>query len=149
MEIIILTGLPGVGKSTWANAYPCSGVKVVLCPDDYLLVDGVYTWSRETNTKAHHQCMKEFTKQVWFGNFDLLILDSTNTRTEYITPYMEIGQAFGYDVRVVLIKHDPVESWKRNIHNIDERRHIGMEKNLSFMLKHWSPRYPRIEIVEV
>jgi broad-specificity NMP kinase len=44
---ILLTGLPGVGKSTWAKAYPCSGVKVVLCPDNFLMVDGVYRNGKE------------------------------------------------------------------------------------------------------
>jgi predicted kinase len=149
MEIILLIGLPGCGKSTWAKEYPCSGSKLVLCPDNYLMVDGVYTWSPEANTQAHHQCMKEFVQRVWYGDVDLLILDSTNTRTEFISPYIEVAQSFGYKVRIVLIKHDPEDSWKRNIHNIDEKRHIGMENNLRFMLKNWSQRYPHIEIVRV
>jgi hypothetical protein len=139
----------GCGKSTWAAAYPCSGVKVVLCADDYLMVDGVYDWSPEKLSRAHHQCMKRFVESVFYDDADLLIVDGTHTRTEFLTPYIEVGRSFGHNVRVMYIKHDPIDSWKRNTHNVDENKHINMEKNLHFMLKHWSQRLPRIEVVEV
>lgn len=149
MDVILLTGLPGSGKSTWAAAYPCSGVKLILCPDDNLVTNGVYEWSPEAVNESHRKCLRQFVEHAWHGDLDLLILDSTNTRTEFLSPYIGVAQAFNHNVRVVLIKHDPVDSWRRNIHNVDERRHVGMEQNLHYMMKHWSRRYPAIETIEV
>ncbi len=149
MDVILLTGLPGSGKSTWAAAYPCSGAKLILCPDDHLMVDGVYKWSPGAVSESHRKCMRQFVEHVWHGDLDLLILDSTNTRTEFLSPYIGVAQAFNHNVRVVLIKHNSIDSWKRNTHNVPEDRHIGMEQNLHYMMKYWSRRYPEIEIIEV
>jgi len=149
MDVILLTGLPGSGKSTWAAAYPCSGKKLILCPDDYLMMGGVYKWGPESVSESHRKCMRQFVEHVWHGDLDLLILDSTNTRTEFLSPYIGVAQAFNHNTRVVLIKHDPIDSWKRNTHNVPENRHIGMEQNLHYMMKHWSRRYPSIEVIEV
>ncbi len=66
MKIIILCGLPGSGKTTWAKQnYP--GARIVSA-DDFFMVQGptgkVYMFDPAKLSDAHALCLREFTETI-------------------------------------------------------------------------------------
>ena len=65
MKLILVRGLPGSGKSTFAAAsFPT--VKLIEA-DDYFYKDGVYLFNREEIRKAHIDCQSRTTDHIKAG----------------------------------------------------------------------------------
>jgi predicted kinase len=115
MCVIILCGIPGSGKTTYARrAYPRH---VILSADDYFMVDGVYRYDEAKLTQAHGDCLRRFIRECQSGGHNLVI-DNTNTKPTDIAPYHAIATAYGYEVDILVIEADPEVAFRRNIHGV-------------------------------
>lgn len=94
MKLIIVRGIPGSGKSTWAH----SQVGATVCSaDDYFYVDGVYTFDPQSLPYAHNACII-YCKAAMQRQEPLIIVDNTNTQRWEYAPYLEIAGRYGYQV---------------------------------------------------
>lgn len=117
MKCIVLRGVPGVGKSTYAATL---GGEVVNA-DRYFMVNGVYRFDFNKLGEAHAKCFKSFMNFARWMHDDIIV-DNTNITSVEIAPYMLGAAAFGYEAEV----HDchPVNGIEsivgRNIHGVSE-----------------------------
>lgn len=97
-QVIILQGISGAGKSTYAAKL---GGRIVSANDYFQARDG-YRFAPAKLGEAHAQCMRRFIEMVQ-GSEPLVIVDNTNTTVAEIAPYYSVGQAYGYAVRIVRV----------------------------------------------
>jgi len=132
-RVIVLSGLPGSGKSTWAkeklgklasgrvpnDIYPPGTIRahengILISADLFFMKEDSegkeeYVFSPEKIGEAHASCFRNF---IWAmeeshrgstKSLDLIIIDNTNLSTEEIAPYMLGAAAFGYESEIFSI----------------------------------------------
>lgn len=134
---IIMMGLPGSGKSTWAEAQS----KEVVSADQYRMIDGQYVFNPAD--KVHEKCLAEFI--YWCEVGCDIICDNTNTNLIDIAPYIAVAQAHGYDVRVVCC--EGVGAFDRQTHGVPWDAWQRMSRQLEDCVLNWPKRWPEIEWV--
>jgi ribosomal protein L7/L12/predicted kinase len=154
MKVIIMMGLPGSGKSTWAKSV--QGRKVIVSSDNYFTdPDGNYNWTIEEAHKGHEDCLRRFIHEFQSGPPsgdppkppEVIIVDNTNVRIHDISPYIRIAQAYGCDVEVKYMDTNVDNSKTRNIHGVPDVAYDRMQKNFAFLLETWPKDFPPIEFV--
>lgn len=140
-KLLILRGIPGSGKSTYAKKRydefykerfekakeankPVEGHVKICSADDYFIrPDGVYDWSVKTLKNAHKWCKGQvelnmvgstpFHVLLDVGVKDLIILDNTNTRHWEYKEYVELAEKHGYEVEIQVVGEFDEESVKK------------------------------------
>jgi tRNA uridine 5-carbamoylmethylation protein Kti12 len=128
---IILRGLPGSGKSYWAEQYMASqGLAVAVrvkqygyfSTDSFFICDGKYRFEPQKLSQYHQLNLAGFIQALAHSE-PLVICDNTNiARWEYCA-YQVAAKALGYQVRVVTVG-DPLSEQhqalcaKRNSHKV-------------------------------
>ncbi len=105
MNVIILRGISGSGKSTWAKKeYPRA---TVASADHYFLqADGSYVFDGAKLQEAHMACFQTFINAL-IRKDTVVIVDNTNVEVWEITPYSLAAQALGYAVELITFVCDP------------------------------------------
>jgi len=127
-ELIILRGLPGSGKSTFARSIPAGPIqhhwiepKAVCSADDYFVDQetGAYAFNPSDIGLAHRQC---FAKALHFTLLEtgLVIIDNTNIHASEIAPYYLLGETRGYDVRILFFPCSIERSLAQQTHGVPE-----------------------------
>ncbi len=120
-RVIILQGVSGSGKSTWARAQP--NAAVVSADALFYGPDGVYRWDEARLSEAHNQCLKRFAQYLAHPTFkpvedpefiDTIIVDNTNTRVFFMAPYVALARAFDSPVEVHSFRVPPEVAAARN-----------------------------------
>lgn len=87
MELIIIRGLPGSGKTTYAKTkFPNHKY---ICADDYFERNGAYRFDLDYVKDAHEWCL-ERTRQC-LKNSENCVVCNTFTKYRYIEPYLNIA----------------------------------------------------------
>ena len=100
---IILRGLSGSGKSTFAQALadPRVSYDTVTCSADaYFMVGGIYNWHAERLADAHLECNNAFETALADERMHIVI-DNTNLLPEHYETYVKRSHEAGYQVVVV------------------------------------------------
>ena len=92
-KLIIIRGLPGSGKTTFANLL----TNVVCEADDYFYKDGVYQFDREHLKEAHRQCQTKVF-QAMQANVPIIAVSNTAVRRWEMEIYYGFAISFGYEV---------------------------------------------------
>lgn len=127
MNIHVLCGAPGSGKTTWAksvdNAY-------VVSADDYFVDNnGVFNFRPELIYEAHQWCLNQFLTAVRDETLTDIIVDNTNISLIDMAPYVRIGQALRCDVFIrVFAKRF------KNVHGVPQDRVLSLEQRLFNLL---------------
>ena len=100
---IIMIGLPGSGKSTYAKniiiANPdCSSS--YHSTDDFFMVDGKYCWSAALLGPYHMRNVSDFKQSCEVGT-NIVICDNTNLKTADRKKYIKIAEDAGYNVMCI------------------------------------------------
>lgn len=111
--LIILRGVPGAGKSSFAELL---GTKAICCADDYFMRDGVYNWLPNNIEKAHDWCQCKC-KRFMKAQVERIVIANTSTTERELKPYMDLARQFGYKVYSVIIEN---RMNTKNIHNVPE-----------------------------
>jgi len=116
-EVIILQGIPGIGKSTFAiqnfpNAVICSA-------DDYMFENGVYVWKANKLGYCHQSCINKF-KTAVLNKTETVIVDNTNTKVADIRPYVNFARENNYEIVMIWLKGDPEKYGPRNTHGVPQ-----------------------------
>jgi len=129
MNVVVLRGVPGSGKSTYV-AKNLPEAKVVSA-DKFFMVDGEYKFNPTNLPNAHAACLREYMGHVMLGYLDdTVVVDNTNTTAVEIAPYAAIALAFGCELEVVTLECDPKVAAARNIHGVPEGGVLAMHKRL-------------------
>lgn len=132
-KIILMSGIPGSGKSYVANmrinahiretfpqdqtiisdpvsrpVMPGNGWKtsspiILLSCDHYFMSKGEYKFDISLLGDAHGLTLKSYIRGVQDPLNSLLIVDNTNTTNEELAPYIAIAQAFKIPVEVLTV----------------------------------------------
>lgn len=129
-EVIIASGIPGSGKTTWIRNHTNPWMTEIFSADNYFLDEsGVYRFDAERIACAHAWCLRSFTERFMELLNDrtdccpvTLVVDNTNTTAWEIAPYYSLPSAYGVPVRIVRMIADPARAHARNAHGVERTR---------------------------
>ena len=128
MQIIIMRGLPGSGKTSWHKRFHPNAI--VCSADDFHTVNGIYKFQPTNAGIAHRTCLRKYLEAFFTPSAATLIVDNTNTTLMELSRYVEPALAFGYDPRIVFMPCEIKESVRRNIHGVPPSTITKMYANL-------------------
>ncbi|MCD4707189.1 MAG: ATP-binding protein [Candidatus Sabulitectum sp.] len=127
-QVIIASGIPGAGKSTWIRRNTNPYMTEVFSADDFFHdKNGRYQFDPAKLSDAHSSCLRNFTLRLLHLNNCAgnscritLVVDNTNTSAWEIAPYYSLSQAFSIPVKIVRIIVAPETAFPRNIHGVNK-----------------------------
>ena len=137
--MIITSGIPGAGKSTWIRNNTDPYMTEVFSADDYFHDrNGQYHFDPEKLSEAHSACLRNFTTRLLHLNNSAedsckvtLVVDNTNTSAWEIAPYYSLARAYNIPVKIVRITVNPGTAFKRNVHGVDKDKVEKMAERIS------------------
>ncbi|CAB4196625.1 AAA domain containing protein [uncultured Caudovirales phage] len=124
MKVIVLSGIPGSGKTTYVKSLLAGNhnLNVVVCSaDDHFMVEGEYKFDVTKLGSAHGACLVKFTKAIsesTYPQVDYLIVDNTSTTPIECAPYVALALAYNVDVEIVQFSCPPEIGFMRNTHGV-------------------------------
>ena len=112
--LIIVRGIPGSGKNTFATQLaPDSNI---CTADDFHMKDGIYDWKPRNVKKAHEWCQSKAESLMKRGSTPVVIANTSTTLKE-LQPYYDLAKRYGYQVFSVIVenRHGGV-----NVHDVPE-----------------------------
>jgi predicted kinase len=91
-KLIIIRGLPGSGKSSFAALFHGA---VRYEADDYFTQDGIYTFDRSKLKEAHQHCQNRV-REAMQWNVPIIAVSNTAVRRWEMEIYKGLAVAFGY-----------------------------------------------------
>ena len=137
MKVILLSGVSGSGKSTYAKEikerkFAVPGATEVISADTYFTQKGIYTYDASKIAEAHNACIRTFTNVCKIPcGIENLIVDNTNTTALELAPYVAIASAFGHEIELITFHADAVKCAERNIHGVSLETCLRMQANLN------------------
>lgn len=149
MKVIIMCGVSGAGKSTYARKhYPDT---VVYAVDNFLSYDedNVYK-DKPTLQRAYNKCLRSFVENLpdYILNDEDIVIDNANTTITGIAPFISLALVFDCEVEVIMISCDPRKAWERNQHNVSWEDVQAQHERLLLLPERWSSWWPPIIIVQ-
>ncbi len=137
-QVIITSGIPGAGKSTWVRKNTNPYMTEVFSADNYFCDEnGQYHFDPAKLSEAHSSCLRNFTTRLMHLNNCIedscritLVIDNTNTSAWEIAPYYSLAQAFNIPVKIVRIIAGPDAAFRRNIHGVQKDKVEMMAKKI-------------------
>ncbi|CAL8349259.1 unnamed protein product [Arctogadus glacialis] len=136
LSLILMRGLPGSGKSTFARELACTGpTGVILSTDDYFANQDGYTYDSSLLPIAH-QWNQNRADEAMLKGCSPLIIDNTNLQAWEMKPYVAMALERGYRVFFqepnTQWKFDPVELEKRTKHGVPQQKIAQMLERFCF-----------------
>lgn len=111
-NLVILRGLPGAGKTTFAKN--CFAGYDYYDADMYINPDAPFDGKNLKN--AHEQCQYNVEQNLW-GGFDTIV-GNTFTQNWEMKPYVDMAKKLGVNLFVVTIENS---HGNKSIHNVPEK----------------------------
>lgn len=106
MKVIILRGISGCGKSTWAEEHvPQDGV-IVSADHFFIQPNGTYAFDAAKLHEAHVACFRKFL-DAQEQHASTVIVDNSNIQLWEFFPYFIAAHARRYDVELLTFRCDP------------------------------------------
>jgi predicted ABC-type ATPase len=134
-HVIVLSGVSGNGKSTYAEKLLQETQGVKVSADHFFMKNGVYNFDPYKLGSAHADCFRRFIGYITSdcGLPPCVVVDNTNTTVEEISPYMLASAAFCYSVEIRTINCDvgDIDTLvARNIHGVSRSAIIAQGRRI-------------------
>jgi predicted kinase len=102
--LILLRGLPGSGKSTFANMM--WGEYNICEADQYFYIDGEYKFDASKLKEAHQWCQDKVRKLMNQSDFySEIVVANTSTTEKEMQPYLDLAKEFEYHVVSLVVEN--------------------------------------------
>lgn len=122
-QLFLIRGLPGSGKSTFANKIS----KFVIEADMFFEKDGTYQYDREKLAEAHAWC-KNRVKEAMINGFSPIVVSNTFVKRWEMQDYLNLAESNYYQVTEVTMSG----TLRKSKHNVPdetiERMKLNWEK---------------------
>ena len=119
--LLILRGLPGAGKSTFAKYLSkMYGFKIVEA-DAFMMENGVYKFDPKKLKFAHDSCKEQVRQYLMEG--ENIVVSNTSTQRWEMEPYIEMGTKAHY-----IVKEHVLRTQFGNVHGVPEEKVEIMRK---------------------
>jgi len=125
-NLIILRGLPGAGKSTFASIIG----HAICSADDYFIKDGKYNWLEYKLGIAHNWCIRKcslFMKR----KISPVIVANTFIKSKDLKPYIKLAETYGYKVFSIIVEN---RHCNKNIHGVPTEHIEKLKKSFNINL---------------
>jgi predicted kinase len=121
-SVVILVGASGSGKSTWAKQFIANQEKMgfvchIVSADHYFEKDGVYQFDGTKLAQAHQACKRNFILAMQ-EEFNVIVVDNTNTRAWERKEYVQEARNHGYQVWLKVFAVPAEVCAERNQHGV-------------------------------
>lgn len=123
-ELILLRGLPGSGKSTFANLLTNNSKASVCDADQYFEKDGEYNFDANFLKQAHEECRLK-AEHGMKNSFTKVVVANTFTQLWEMQPYLDLAVQYGYKVTSLIVENRHGNS---SIHDVPEAT-VGNMRN--------------------
>lgn len=133
--LIILRGLPGSGKSSFANLMWSSHV---VCEADQFFYDdeGNYNFDASKLGQAHRECQEKVETFMMDNQknphyYTEIVVSNTSTTEKELQPYLDLASKYGYTVVSLIVenRHDG-----KNVHGVPVDKLEQMRNRFSIKL---------------
>lgn len=126
MQLILVRGLPGSGKSTHARVianeiFRCARIEA----DMYFVKDGEYLFDASKLGEAHKWCLDN-TRELLSDGVSVVVSNTFTTKKE-LKPYFDIAKQLGIKPHVILCQGN-----YKNIHNVPEETIKKMKNRFEY-----------------
>jgi predicted kinase len=125
-QLILLRGLPGSGKSTFAKTL--GGIHIEA--DQYFMQDGEYKFDASKLKQAHNWCKLRVEHSMEDG-VDKITVSNTFTQEWEMDAYFELAEKYGYQTSCLIVenRHD-----SKNIHGCPDDKIEQMRNRFEIKL---------------
>ena len=110
--LIIVRGLPGSGKTTFAQMIAAGSL--VISADNFFMDKGIYKFDKMRLGSAHKWC-RELTETYIKGGYNRIYVANTFTTESEMKPYLELAEKYGCKVFSIIIENRHGNS---SVHNV-------------------------------
>lgn len=126
MQLILVRGLPGSGKSSLSRVianeiFRCARIEA----DMYFVKDGEYLFDATKLGEAHAWCLKN-TREI-IGEGVSVVVSNTFTTIKELKPYFDLAKEFKIKPQVVLCQGN-----YKSVHNVPEETIEKMRKRFEY-----------------
>jgi predicted kinase len=140
MQVIIMRGLPGSGKTTWVNKWYKEAR--VFSTDHKFMVGSMYCFDRNKLAEYHNETLSDYTwfmtdktRSKWDGT---VVVDNTNLKVWEIAPYYRIAEALDASVSITYMHCSPFVAAQRCVHEVPHEVVVSMWKGIEPLPQHWN-----------
>ena len=125
-ELILLRGLPGAGKSTYAKSIGGRHAEA----DQYFMEDGEYKFDASKLKDAHLWC-QSIVDSYMRNNLERVTVSNTFTQEWEMQPYYDLAEKYGYTVYSIIVEN---RHGNKSVHNVPEETVNNMRQRFSIKL---------------
>ena len=138
--VLIMRGLPGSTKSTWAQAHKKQQIEEygqrceIVSADDIHLIEGKYIFDVDNLPNAHSYCFSLFGIALDDPKVDVMIVDNTCISAWEISPYVLAAQAHAHaedvevDIEIIEMRRSFQQCLAHNTHEVPIAVMVQMER---------------------
>jgi predicted kinase len=129
--LYLIRGLPGSGKTTFANRLKDSHlVGVNLSADDYFTdLQGNYSFDASKLKQAHEQCLNR--TRLYLQETMSVAVSNTFTTEKEMQPYFDLAEELNHGVTVLIVEN---RHGNKSVHNVPQDTIQKMKNRFSIKL---------------
>lgn len=131
VNLILVRGLPGSGKSTLSKLLSDQGKYPVFSIDEFFTdQDGNYSFDYSKNYLAYKTCEENTEKAIQSGN-EMILVDHTFTIEWEMEPYFKLARKYGCLLHVITVEN---YHGSDNIHEVSKEQILKMAEKYKVKL---------------